>query len=93
MKFYPYEKGGGGVEAERGGGHNKFWGNFFMRYLTVLTILNEGIKSLKPGGGGGTRKLLPCHGGGGGRKQVSYMGAFEDFGGQGPIPHLYGPPP
>ena len=32
MKFYPYEKGGGGraekVLAMLKGGHNKFWGSF-----------------------------------------------------------------
>ena len=32
MKFYPYEKGGGGSEkvlAMLKGGHNKFWGSFY----------------------------------------------------------------
>ena len=33
MKFYPYEKGGGGgaekVLAMLKGGHNKFWGSFY----------------------------------------------------------------
>ena len=30
MKFYPYEKGGGGVLAMLKRGHNKFWGNFYV---------------------------------------------------------------
>ena len=34
MKFYPYEKGGGVGKrfshAEVGGGHNKFWGSFYV---------------------------------------------------------------
>ena len=32
MKFYPYERGGGGKSfshAEGGGGHNKFRGSFY----------------------------------------------------------------
>ena len=31
MKFYPYEKGGGKhlSNADRGGGHKMFWGNFY----------------------------------------------------------------
>ena len=30
MKFYPYEKGGGGDLATlNGGGHEKFWGSFY----------------------------------------------------------------
>ena len=32
MKFYPYDKGGGGCgkgfSHAEGGGHNKFWGGF-----------------------------------------------------------------
>ena len=29
MKFYPYEKGGGGVLAMlKGRGHKKFWGSY-----------------------------------------------------------------
>ena len=33
MKFYSFEKGGGRnsfSHAEGGGGHNKFWGSFYM---------------------------------------------------------------
>ena len=33
MKFYPYKKGGGGAEkalAMLKGGHNKFWGRFYV---------------------------------------------------------------
>ena len=32
VKFYPYEKGGGGKSFSHaeGGGHNKFWGSFYM---------------------------------------------------------------
>ena len=32
MKFYPYEKGGGAekVLAMLKGGHNKFWGSFYV---------------------------------------------------------------
>ena len=32
MKFYPYEKGGGGADkvlAMLKGGHKKFWGSFY----------------------------------------------------------------
>ena len=33
MKFYPYEKGGGGRKcfshAEGGGGYKHFWGSFY----------------------------------------------------------------
>ena len=29
MKFYPYEKGGGGVLAMVKGCHKKFWGSFY----------------------------------------------------------------
>ena len=34
MKFYPYQKGGGGRKsfshAEGGGGQKKFWGSFYV---------------------------------------------------------------
>ena len=33
MKFYPYEKGGGGevlAMLKGGGGNNKFWGSFYV---------------------------------------------------------------
>ena len=32
VKFYPYEKGGGGGKSfshAEGGGHKKFWGSFY----------------------------------------------------------------
>ena len=29
-EVYPYEKGGGGIFSHAEGGHNKFWGSFYV---------------------------------------------------------------
>ena len=39
MKFYPYEKKGGGSFSHAEGGGTKSFGVVFMRYLEVLAIL------------------------------------------------------
>ena len=56
VKFYPYEKGGGGKSfshAERGG-HNIFWGSFYA----VLAMLKGGAKSFHSFKGG-RKKFYP----------------------------------
>ena len=59
MRFYLYEKGGGG-DAEQvsamlrgGGGVTKRFGVVFTQKLEVLAILS--IIEVRPGGGGGTK--------------------------------------
>ena len=80
MKFYPYEKGGGRKSfnpAEGGGGHNKFWGSFYMVAWCFSHIVGGGTKSFHSLKGGGARKCLPCCEGGG-AKNVSGL-RFSHF--------------
>ena len=58
----------------KGGGHNKFWGHFYVVARSFSHIVGPrggGAKSfyiLK--GGGGSQKVLPCLEGGGGAQIV-----------------------
>ena len=61
MKFFLYEKGGGGISHAEGGGGGaeESFGVVFPCKLKVLAILKGGAKSSHPLKGG-TRKCLPC---------------------------------
>ena len=67
MKFYPYEKGGGGAEkvlAMLKGGHKQFWDSFYVEGCSFSHI--EGRRKKFPlfERGGGAQKVLPCLEGG-----------------------------
>ena len=44
VKFYPYEKGVGKVLAILKGGHNKFWGSFYVVALSFSHIVGGARK-------------------------------------------------
>ena len=74
MKFYHYEREGGGAEnvlAMLKGGHNKFL-VVFTQWHEVLSIVKGGVNSFHPLNGR-ARKVLPCLDGGGGAQQVLDM--------------------
>ena len=61
MKSYSYEKGGGGGKSlsHAEGGHNKFWGRFYMVVSKVLAILKGRKFPLFKGGGRCAIKSYP----------------------------------